>query len=128
MKKELSPRFSADPLLAPADEIAVRYESECSSGDPIRSPMQDPIRQIFSWNNPYCPRRSEKSEHELIEYRDRVEFALTLIRRHELRLWFEPDWRTAVPIAQAAPQCAVFSIPDGARIIDELDQPPPWRR
>ncbi len=90
--------------------------------------MQDPIRQLFGWNNPSGPQPGEQSEHQLIEYQDRVEFALDLIRRHKLRLWFEPDWQTAEPIAEAAPECTVFSIPDGARIVDQLDSPPPWRR
>lgn len=122
--------FSPSPALAHGNPLAV-CSSRChSAGGRNRALMQDPLGQLFPWNHPFSPigGRRKRTEHELIEYRDRVEFAVNLIRRHEMRLWFEPNWRTALPIAEAVPQCVVFSIPDGARLVDELDLPPPWRR
>lgn len=90
--------------------------------------MTDPLRSPLGWPGRSGLSRLAKSETEQIERRDRVSYAASLIRDHELRLWFERDWSTADLIASRCPECVVFSIPTGAFWIDDLDQPPPWRR
>jgi hypothetical protein len=90
--------------------------------------MSDPIRSLLGWLEPRGLARNAGSDTELIEYRDRVDFAVSLIRNHEIALWFERDWLVAELIAARCPECTVMSIPTGAIWIDELDRPPPWRR
>ncbi len=88
--------------------------------------MSDPIRNLLGWLEPRGRMRIAKSDTELIEHRDRVEFAVSLIRNHELGLWFERDWPIAELIAARCPECIVMSIPTGAIWIDEMDKPTPW--
>lgn len=90
--------------------------------------MTDPIRGLTNWLQNLGLLRLKKSKTELIEHRDAVDYASGLIRNYELRLWFERDWRTAGQIAERTPECLIFSIPDGAYWIDELNVPPPWRQ
>jgi len=90
--------------------------------------MADPLRSPLGWPGQNGPTRIAKSETEQVERLDRVSFAASLIRDHELRLWFERDWLTAELIAARCPECVVYSIPTGALWIDNLDAPPPWRR
>jgi len=89
--------------------------------------MSDPLRCLYGSPQAAGDLPSD-TPHELIEYRDRVAFAAALIRDHELRLWFESNWRLARQIARLCPECQVFSIPTGARWIDALDSPPAWLR
>jgi len=90
--------------------------------------MQDPLRHLLgrSLDDARIPWR--ESEQEIIDYRDRVAFAASVIRNHELRLWFERDWPTARRIQEFCPECLVMSVPTPALWIDRLDEPPPWRR
>jgi hypothetical protein len=71
---------------------------------------------------------AQSPAHELIERRDRVAYAVGLIRDLELPMWFEQDWAAAGAIAMQCPACTVFSIPPEALLIDDLDRMPEWRR
>jgi hypothetical protein len=88
--------------------------------------MSDPLDPLWGklQRPPLTPIR--RGETEQIEIMDRVSYAETLIREHELPVWYERDWWTAVQIARRCPMCAVFSVPLGARWFSHLDEPPPW--
>ena len=90
--------------------------------------MNDPFRQLLRWYDRPQARAQSGGEHELIEYRDRVTLAASLIRDHELRVWFEQDWGTALQISRLRPECTVFSVDPGALLVDRLGSQPPWRR
>ena len=88
--------------------------------------MPDPFRTLT--NSRREPPAIHSSETEILDYRDRVAFAASLIRDHELRLWFERDESIARQIAVLVPECTVFTIPRAAMMVDRLDRPPSWRR
>jgi hypothetical protein len=89
--------------------------------------MSDPLRPLSDWFGQEDSARKTDPSTELIDYRDRVAYAASLIRDHELRLWFEPNWFLATLISRCCPECAVYSIPPEAAILDDLHAPPPWR-
>lgn len=88
--------------------------------------MQDPFSPLTDGRR--YPLRFAESETEILDFRDRVAFAASLIRDHELRLWFERDESLARRIAALCPECTVFTIPAAALLIDNLNRPPAWRR
>src|SRR5437870_2499146 len=90
--------------------------------------MSDPLRPFSRWLEQHGIAPFDGSETEQIEHRDRVSYAAETIRNYELRLWFERDWHIASLIAKRCPECMVYSIPQAAFWIDDLDSPPPWRR
>jgi hypothetical protein len=89
--------------------------------------MYDPFRALTRWTDRGALDRFRTTDTEEIVFRDRVQYAVSLIRDHELRLWFEADWSAALRISQICPRCQVYSIPPGARLVDDLNAPPPWR-
>jgi hypothetical protein len=49
-----------------------------------------------------------------------------LIARHELRVWFEPDWRNGRYLARRFPHCLIYSIPVESNTLS-LRKVPGWR-
>ena len=90
--------------------------------------MDDALRWIFGGQtNPFHGKSTEPN-HELIDFRDRVSIAVAAIRDHELAMWFDSDWHIARQISRLCPACAVYSVPPDAMLVDDLRQPPRWRR
>ena len=69
---------------------------------------------------------STKATTEQIFRYSPLEQGERLIARHELRVYFEPDWNTARHLAARFPYCLVFSIPVESHS-DNLRKIPGWR-
>lgn len=65
---------------------------------------------------------------EIVLAPDRVADAVHRILQFGLATWFERDWMVGEQIARFCPDCAVFSIPPVAMLIDDLGRMPEWRR
>ena len=68
-----------------------------------------------------------KEETVLLRRQDPLNFAAEMISRHELRVWFEPDWRLARQLALWFPLCTVVSIPLESNTVAHT-KTPAWRR
>jgi len=88
--------------------------------------VADPIRFLSDW--PYQPgRRGPVSAHAaLIIRQDPLQQAARLIAKHELRVWFEPNWRSARWLAARFPHCLICSIPEESNT-PSLYRVPGWR-
>lgn len=88
--------------------------------------MSDPIRGISGWYTLRGQRSLPSISAGQIIRQDPYLIAARLIARHELRVWFEPDWRTARLLARRFPYCAICSIPLETRPASLL-RVPGWR-
>lgn len=57
---------------------------------------------------------------------DPYAFSARMIARHELRVWFEPDWALARRLARRYPWCTICSIPYESNT-PSLHKVPGWR-
>jgi hypothetical protein len=73
--------------------------------------MPDPIRILFDWPLMRGQRVFLPEATAQIIRQDPYHYSANLIARHELRVWFEPDWGSARRLARRFPRCLVFSVP-----------------
>ena len=71
-------------------------------------------------------RYREADSSLLLERPEAFAFGSEMISRHELRVWFEPDWRIARRLAKRHPTCAIYSIPLESAT-SNLWKTPSWR-
>ena len=71
--------------------------------------------------------RSGKSRNVLILRRkSALEQGTEMIARHELKIWWEPDWRTGMKLAKRFPDCTIVSVPIESDTVNLLKLPA-WR-
>ncbi len=68
-----------------------------------------------------------KQETVILRRQDPLHFAAEMISRHELRVWFEPNWSLARQLAFRFPHCTIVSIPTES-YTPNLWKTPSWRR
>jgi hypothetical protein len=88
--------------------------------------MSDPIHFLTGWTAFHSRRVMPTATAAQIIRQDPLWFSERMIAKHELRIWFEPDWRNARYLARRFPRCLICSIPP------ESDTParhrvPGWR-
>jgi hypothetical protein len=89
--------------------------------------MTDPIRGMTGWISPRGERDLPTVAATWILRRDPYVWSARFIARHELRIWFEPNWHLARRLAARYPTCLVCSIPVESDTAS-LRRIPGWRR
>lgn len=88
--------------------------------------MADPIRLLSDWPFLRGQRAYSSVTAGQILRRDPLQHAVYLIARHELRVWFEPEWHNARFLAKRFPHCLICSIPIESNTLS-LRRIPGWR-
>ncbi len=88
--------------------------------------MPDPIRLLFDWPGMRGARRLSTTPAGQIIRQDPVQQSMQIIAKHELRVWFEPQWADARRLADHFPRCLICSIPTESDTIN-LHRLPGWR-
>ncbi len=88
--------------------------------------MSDPVRLLYNWptlrgRTVYQPALSGQ-----IARQNSLQHAVYVIQKHELAVWFEPNWQDARFLARRFRHCAVCSIPAESNTIN-LHRIPGWR-
>lgn len=89
--------------------------------------MPDPFRITYTWPGASGPSANLPGVPGQIFYRDNLRHAAYMIAKHELAVWFEPNWRDARILARRFPHCMVCSIPEESNT-PNLRKTPAWRR
>ena len=89
--------------------------------------MPDPLRITYVWPGSGSRAINPSSTSGQLFYRDGLRHAAYLIAKHELRVWFEPNWRNARLLARQFPHCLVCSIPEESDT-PSLHKIPGWRK
>ena len=84
------------------------------------------MRLFFDGSNVYGRRVLTKENAAIILRQDPLHCAERLISRHELHIWFEPDWHLARRLAARFPHCFIYSIPVESNTAS-LHRVPGWR-
>ena len=88
--------------------------------------MADPLRNFYTW--PGASLRA--SQHRVLAgqifRRDGLSYATYMIAKHELSVWYEPNWRNARILASHFPHCTICSIPEESTI--SRHRVPAWRK
>ena len=88
--------------------------------------MADPIRLIVQGYSAFVhPNRSKPSAAYIVRS-EPLAMAIRILSREELRVWYEPDWRTAKMISRRFPHVMVCSIPEESNTAN-LRKTPGWR-
>jgi hypothetical protein len=93
---------------------------------PGNNSMSDPIRSLTGWTLLRVQGGLPSAPAAQIIRHDPFQFSARMIARHELRVWFEPDWQPARRLARRFPYCAVCSIPAESNT-ESLRRIPGWR-
>ena len=88
--------------------------------------MADGMKTVFGGGGYSGRPVSTKITTEQIFRHNPIAQGERLIARHELRVYFEPDWQAARYLAARFPYCLVFSIPAESNTIN-LRKTPGWR-
>lgn len=88
--------------------------------------MPDSIRLITEWPGAQGCRVLPSVAYAQIIRQDPYQFSARMIARHELRIWFEPNWGVARRLARRFPYCLVCSIPFESDTA-ALHRVPGWR-
>ena len=89
--------------------------------------MADGMRTVFGGGDYSGRPLSTKITTEQIFRQNPIRMGERLIARHELRVYFEPDWQAARYLAARFPYCLVFSIPVESNTAN-LKKIPGWRK
>jgi hypothetical protein len=89
--------------------------------------MADPLRIFYTWPGSYNRPANPSATSGQIFYRDALRHSAYLIAKHELRVWFEPNWKDARLLARRFPHCMICSIPEESDT-SSLHKVPAWRR
>ena len=73
--------------------------------------MADPFGVLFNRNFYQGRPGGEHVPAALISHTNSLFYAASLIQRHRLNLWFEPDWHSARKLARMSSNCFIYSIP-----------------
>ena len=88
--------------------------------------MANGMQTVFGGGNYSRRPVFTKAPTEQIFRYNPVHLGERLIARHELRVYFEPDWNAARYLAARFPYCLVFSIPPESNT-SNLTKTPGWR-
>ena len=88
--------------------------------------MADGVKTVFGGDDYSGRPVHAKITTEQIFRQNPIRQGERLIARHELRVYFEPDWQTARRLAARFPYCLVFSIPTESNTLN-LKKIPGWR-
>ena len=88
--------------------------------------MPDPFRFTYTWPGASAASAGQDMPAHIF-YRDNLRRAAYLIAKHELAVWFEPNWRDARILARRFPHCMICSIPEESDT-PTLRKTPGWRR
>lgn len=88
--------------------------------------MADPIRCLTDWPGMRGRRVLPPVQAGQIVRQDPMQQAVRLISRHELRVWFEPNWAVGRRLARRFPSCMVCSLPEESNLVS-LRRIPAWR-
>lgn len=89
--------------------------------------MADPIRGFFEWPGDRRMRRTLPTTAHLPIRQGSLQQSIEIISRHELRVWFEPNWADARILAARFPHCLICSIPVESDTINRT-RVPGWRK
>ena len=88
--------------------------------------MSDSIRLLYNWSALRVQNARMAGNAGQILRHDPFSMPAQLIARHELRVWFEPDWHQARLLARRFPHCLICSIPVESNT-ENLRRVPGWR-
>jgi hypothetical protein len=86
----------------------------------------DPLRFLYDAPSLKKRRINQDNRAAIIERHDALAMSVRTISRHELRVWFEPDWGAARWLATRFPHCLIVSIPVESNT-PNLTKTPGWR-
>jgi hypothetical protein len=89
--------------------------------------MPDPFRIVYTWPGTTGRAANPPAPAGQIFYRDNLRHAAYLIAKHELSVWFEPNWQDARLLARRFPHCMICSIPTESDT-PNLRKTPGWRK
>jgi hypothetical protein len=88
--------------------------------------VADPIRLLYNWPTLRGRTVYQAAQSGQIVRQDSLRQAIYLIQKHELAVWFEPDWQNARFLSRRFRHCAICSIPIESNTLN-LKRIPGWR-